>query len=285
MKSHRLLASLAILLASSLAARAENPAKAAETIALTGAQKEYLRLEPILLTARLDSAAIPGLPTDVGSQANSILRFEIKPAVKPRRGGKPLPLEARAAKAVVQVRTYDLQEWFQFPAEGSFTVCAVVEHKGSKLTSAPVAFTIGKPGKTDAEFGPVDRIHHIPWTNYDTNSFCGDTFDVVKRWPKSKLTRHCHYWNGRYSQHKNEYDKAIASYRTVVEQYPDFILADHAVFGIAECLLAQKKTNEARKQLTDLRDRLKQRAAKSKGQTAVGHLVEEALRGNLAASK
>jgi hypothetical protein len=277
--------SLVILLASGLAASADNPAKAMDTIILEGAQKQYLRLEPILLTVRLDSAAIPGLPAEVGNKSNSTLSFEITPAVKARSGAKALPLEARATKGTVQVRTYDLQEWFQFPAEGSLTVRAILEHKGSKVSSAPITLAIVKLAKTDAEFGPVDRIHHLPWTNYDTNSFCGDTFDVVKRWPKSKLTRHCHYWNGRYSQNKKEYDKAIASYRTVVEQHPDFVLADHAAYGIVECLLAQNKTNDARKELTALKDRIKRRATKSKGQTAVGQLVEETLRADLATSK
>jgi hypothetical protein len=265
---------------------AEKSGKAKGTIALSAGQKEYLRLEPILVTARLRSESIPGLPAGPG-KALGALRFQIEPAVKERPKGKPLPLEAKAAKGAAQVRLYDLTEWFQFPDTGSFTVRAVLEHKGGSLTSEPITFTIRRPGKGDAEAGPVDRIHHTPWSNYDTNAFCGDTFDVVKRWPKSKLARYCHYWNGRYSQHKKEYAKALASYRVVVERFPDFPLAEHAAYGIAECLRAQDKKDDARKHLVALRDKLKQRAAKGaeKGRTVVQQLVDEALRASAAAAK
>jgi hypothetical protein len=271
MRNHARLASLAVglsLLLSGALLAEEKPAKGKGTIELRAGQKSFLSLEPILVTARLTGSEA-SLPAGLAKEA---LRIEIKPAVKARSGAKPLPLEAKGGKNT-RVRTYDLAEWFQFPATGTFTIRAVLEQDGGTLTSKTVEFTISKPGKGDDEAGPVDRIHHIPWTNYDTNAFCGDTFDVVKRWPKSKLTRYCHYWNGRFSQNKKEYDKAIASYKAVVAEGPDFPLADHAAYGIAECLLAQKKPEEARKQLLTLREKVK-----SKGQCAVAHLVEEALR-------
>jgi hypothetical protein len=277
---------LALLLTAGSVVSADKPGKAKETIRLSAGQKEYLTLEPILVTARLKSASIPGLPAGPG-KALGALDFDIKPAVKVRPKARPLPLEAKGAKSSAQVRTYDLTEWFQFPAKGSFTVRAVVKHKDGSLTSEPITFTIRRPAKGDAEAGPVDRIHHTPWSNYDTNAFCGDTFDVVKRWPKSKLARYCHYWNGRYSQHKKEYAKALASYRVVVDRFPDFPLAEHAAYGIAECLLAQDKKEDARKHLLALRDKLKQRAGKSgdKGQTVVQKLVADALRTRTAAAK
>jgi hypothetical protein len=275
---------LALLPAWALVAGAEKqPAKVKEAVRLSACQKEFLSLEPILVTAR-STAALPAGP----GKALGALEFEVKPAVKARAGAKPLPLEAKGAKSSAQVRTYDLLEWFQFPAGGgSFTVRALVKHEGGTVASEPVTFTIRRPAKKDAEAGPVDRLHHTPWSNYDTNAFCGDTFDLVKRWPKSKLARYCHYFNGRYSQNKKEYAKAIASYKTVVEKYPDFPLADHAAYGIAECLLAQDKKEEARKQLQALGEKLKKRAAKSgeKGQTAVGLLVAEALRSGAASAK
>jgi hypothetical protein len=269
---------LAALLAGALAGAADKAT--GEAIDLRADQKELLSLEPILMTVRLEGSSVPGLPAAV--EKDGALQFTVAPAVKARKGGKPLPLEAQGGKAAVRCRTYDLMEWFQFPAEGSFTVRAVVKHNGETLTSAPVAFNLRKPAKGDAEAGPVDRIHHTPWTNYDTNAFCGDTFDVVKRWPKSKLSRYCHYWNGRYSQNKKELEKAIASYQTVIEQHPDFPLADHAAFGIAECLLAQKKTDEAQAKLRALKERLKE---KGRGQTVLGHLVDEALRPSAASAK
>jgi hypothetical protein len=272
---------LGLLLAGALAGRAEKPAGGKETIRLRAAQKEFLSLEPILVTARLEGSTGAGLPPGPG-KALGALEFEVKPAVKVRPGAKPLPLEARGAKSKAQVRTYDLLEWFQFPAGGGgpYTVRALLKQKGGTLASEPLTFKVRRPAKGDAEAGPVDRLHHTPWSNYDTNAFCGDTFDLVKRWPKSKLARYCHYWNGRYSQHKKEYAKAIASYKTVVEQYPDLPLADHAAYGIAECLLAQDKKEEGRKQLLALRERLKGRAAKAgdKGRTVVQHLVDEDLR-------
>jgi hypothetical protein len=272
-------AGLALLL-SALAVSAEKPAEVKETIRLQGAQKELLSLEPILVTARLESASIAGLPPGPGKGPLGSLQFEVKPAVKPRNGAKPLPLEAQATGGV-KVRTYDLLEWYQFPAEGGpYTVRLLFEQDGRSLASDPIQFHIRRPAKDDAEHGPVDRIHHIPWTNYGTDAFCGDTFDVVKRWPSSKLSRYCHYWNGRYSQHKKEYDKAIASYRVVIEQYPDLPLADHAAFGIAECLLAQNKKDEARKQLLTW-----QGNSNRNGQTVIHHLVAEALRGDAGARR
>jgi hypothetical protein len=30
--------------------------------------------------------------------------------------------------------------------------------------------------------------------------FCGDTFDLVEKWPSSKLARYSRYWSGRYLQ-------------------------------------------------------------------------------------
>src|SRR5262249_10283804 len=138
-------------------------------------------------------------------------------------------------------------------------------------------FTIRKVAKGDAEEQPVARIHHTPWCNYDTDRFCGDTFDLVGRWPDSRLAKYCHYWNGRFSQNKNEHDKAIASFRTVVEKYPDFVLADDAEYGIVECLVAQKKLREAREVSEKLHKKCTERARKTggKGQTAVLRLVTE----------
>jgi TolA-binding protein len=101
----------------------------------------------------------------------------------------------------------------------------------------------------------VDRIHHIPWSNYITNAFCGDTFDVVKRWPDSRMAKYCHYYNGLHHLHKKEYDKAVASLTTVVKKYPDFVLARDADAAIHECLLAAGKKDEAAKHLGALRKR------------------------------
>jgi TolA-binding protein len=102
---------------------------------------------------------------------------------------------------------------------------------------------VRRPG--DAERNPVARLHHLPWSNYVTDKFCGDTFDLVKQWPKSKLARYAHYWSGLHLQHTKEYDKAIASFRTVLADYPDFVLAPDADLGIVECLVAQKRLAEA----------------------------------------
>src|SRR5262249_7849208 len=152
--------------------------------------------------------------------------------------------------------------WFAFPERGTWTVRAVFESKGTRQTSPPVTLSIHKPDPKDLEHGPMARLHHTPWSNYDTNAFCGDTFDLVKNWPNSRFAKHCHYWNGRYLQNKKEYDKAIASYRIVVSRFPDFALADAAEFGIIQCLLTQKKIAEAQKLNTALRKNLRERLAK-----------------------
>jgi hypothetical protein len=266
---------VALLLAGE--AREARPAESKEALRLSAGQKEFLWLEPVLVTVRIEGlrgAALPAAPGAGKSDKSGTLRFEIDhKAVKPRRNGaKPLPLEAQADD--VQARHYDLSEWFTFPDKGGpWTVRAVFEHQGARLTSEPISVSIRRPAKGDAEHEPVARIHHTPWSNYDTNAFCGDTFDLVKRWPESRLARYCHYWNGRYSQNKKEYDKAIASYRTVIEKYPDFALADDAAFGIVECLCAQKKMQEARQSNTALGQKLRQRAT-SASASAVLRLVE-----------
>src|SRR5262249_55499640 len=171
-----------------------------------------------------------------------------------------LRLESKV-RASARSRHYDLLEWFAFPDKGTWSVQAVFESKGGKATSSPVTISIDKPEPKDPEHDPMARLHHTPWTNYDSNAFCGDTFDLVKRWPKSRFAKYCHYWNGRYLQNKKEYAKAIASYRTVVEKYPDFALADAAEFGIVQCLHAQGKMAEAQKLNTALRKKVSERLA------------------------
>ena len=204
-------------------------------LVLKADQKEFLTLEPILVTVKSQS---PGLSAGAGVKDG--IRFDIQPAVKLRSGAKPLPQEAKIADSSATSRVIDLLEWYQFPAEGTFTVQASLE-SDPKARSAPITFAIRRPGKEDPEWGPVDRLHHMPWSNYVTDAFCGDTFDVVKRWPESKLAKYCHYWNGLHNQHKKEYDKAIESFRIVAEKHQGFILADHAKRGIEECTVLKGK--------------------------------------------
>lgn len=242
---------------------------------LTG-QTEFLQVEPILLTLRLQSDRTESLPASPGESASGELRFEIEPAVKPRSGARPLPLEGSVNDA--QVRDFDLLEWYQFPGEGKFTVHAVLQRKDATLRSPKVTLTISKPGKDDPELPPVARIHHPPWCNYGENKFCGDTFDLANRWPDSRLARYCHYWNGRFLQHNKEYDKAIASYQTVVKLGPKFALADDADFGIVQCLTALGKSDEAQKHNAALLrkyDRLASESASKygPGQTAIQSLA------------
>lgn len=246
-----------------------------ESLDIISGQKEFVWQEPMLVTIRLQSGQVDRLPAAVGSGKLATLRFEADPPLKPRAGARPLPLEAQTADAKVQSRLFDMFEWLAFADKGTWKVRAVIEHKGGKLVSAPIDVTIRRPGKDDTEHGPVDRIHHIPWTNYAADAFCGDTFDVVKRWPESRLSRHCHYWNGQYSQNKKEYDKAIASYQVVLQKYPDFALADHAALGIVECLVAQKKLKEAQAVNTSLRQKLQARSSELRtGPTAVQTLAD-----------
>ena len=226
----------ALALVFGLVAVADEAARPA--LRVSGAQPAYLRLEPILVTLTIEGApgaALPAVPGGDAQSAANALRFEVEPAVKPRPHAKPLPGEAATSNRALTTRTYDLLEWFQFPSDGEFTVRAVYEHAGNRVISAPLTVRIQSPQKGDADFDAVARVHHIPWSNYETNAFCGDTFDVVKKWPDSKLAKYCHYWNGRYSQNKKEYDNAIASFRTVIQQYPDLPLAADARRALAEC--------------------------------------------------
>src|SRR5262249_28156849 len=146
--------------------------------------------------------------------------------------------------------------------EGSWTVKAVVENNGITFESAPLKVSIARPAKGAKEQSAVDRLHHLPWSNYTTNAFCGDCFDLVKQWPDSRLARYAHYWNGVFHQNKKEYDKAIASYRTAAK-YAGFVLADHADLGVIQCLVAQKNTAEAARQNEALSRRIEDRDGKS----------------------
>jgi hypothetical protein len=253
-------------------AGADRPATDREALQLRAGQKEFLCLEPILVHVYLPGKNGPGLPAVPGEAKTGKLRFEVEPAVKPRPRAKALPLEAQASETSIQSRLYDLSEWFLFPDKGgTWKVRAVFEHNQSTLRSEAVTITIRKPGKDDPEQQPVARIHHTPWSNYETNAFCGDTFDLVKRWPDSRLAKYCHYWNGRHLQHKKEYAKALANYR-MAEKYADFALADHAAYGVVECLVAQKKLAEAQKYNAALRQRL---AGQKGSQGAVQQLAQQ----------
>jgi hypothetical protein len=207
---------------------AEEPAQFTVGLRLAANQKEFLTVEPILVTVEGKSA----LPASPGKS----LVFQITPPVKERKGARPLPSEAKTNGK--QSRLYDLLEWYQFPAEGKFIIQAKAD---GKVVSAPLTITIRRPDKKDSEWGPVDRLHHIPWSNYITDCFCGDTQDVVKRWPESKFAKYCHYYNGMFHQHKKDYDKAIASFTLAAERYPGFELIDAARTGIRECQEAKRQ--------------------------------------------
>jgi hypothetical protein len=260
-------AALALFCAGQMVTSADPPVNSAPLILKAG-QKDFLTQEPILLTVQVDGPRGTVLPAGPGKVGDTTLRFEVSPAVKARPNAKPLPLEAKGADLPATIRTYDLLEWFQFPAQGSWTVQAIVEHKGTTLRSVPLPVTIGRPAKGDKEQNPVDRLHHTPWSNYTTDAFCGDCFDLVKQWPDSRLARYAHYWNGVFHQHKKEYDKAIASYRTVLTNYPNFVLADHAEYGIIECLTAQSENAVATDRCADLIRRLHERDGKAGTRTA-----------------
>jgi hypothetical protein len=252
-----LAAAVALALTGGVPPSADARPAAEQSLQMAAVEKEYLTLEPVLVTLRLTGGEGPGGsglwdPSHTTEEVK--FRFEAEPPVKARPKGKSLPAEKVGGK---RVGVYDLLEWLQLPAEGTLTVRAVFEGRGVTLRSNPVTVVIRRPGKGDPEAGPVDRLHHIPWSNYVTDAFCGDTFDVVKRWPESRLAKYCHYWNGLHLQHKKEYDKAIASFRTVVTRYPNWVLADHANYGIVACLDAQGKADEAGRHLKAMRLNLK----------------------------
>jgi hypothetical protein len=232
----------AFLLAAAPCLAADEPATG--DLVLVVPQKEYQTFEPILVIVQAPQGTA-GLPMALDEKSS--LRFEISPPVKPRKGAKPLPVEAKVDKA--RTRLYDLLEWREFPAEGTFTVRAILQNGASAAASTTATIVLRNPAKGDFERTAVERLHHLPWSNYGSDCFCGDTFDVVKSWPKSRLVPYCHYWSGLYSQHKKEHDKAAASFRTLLEDRPDAVLADHAAIGLAESLLALNRRDEALKVL------------------------------------
>jgi hypothetical protein len=235
----------ALLLPCSPSAGDEIPVGERGALKVSGAQKDYLTHEPILLTASLETADPKWwLPPGPGKNLRGIIHFEVTPAVKERPGARALPFESDIPAG--GVRVYDLLECLEFPAQGTFTVHLLLEHGGRRLKSNPITLAIRRPAKGDPEQGAVDRLHHLPWSNYIDNAFCGDTFDLVKTWPKSRLVKYAHFWNGLHSMHKKEYDKAIKSFQVVATEYPDFVLAVHARLAIVRCQRALAATDAKR---------------------------------------
>ena len=93
------------------------------------------------------------------------------------------------------------------------------------------------------------------------------------------MAKYCHYWNGRFLQQNEQYEEAIASYETVVKNYPDLALADDADFGIVECLYAQGKLALAQEHNTKIQtkyqDSVKTSSTKYDMQTAVQQLSQD----------
>lgn len=224
-------------------------------IELKAAEREHLWLEPVIVTVRADRP-IPAAPGEK-------LRFEVEPLLKTRAKPRPLYVEGKAADLAVHVRDFDLFEWYEFPkAGGTWKVRAVLDVDGTALRSEPVELSARPAAKDDAEHAPMSRIHHPPWSNYETDRFCGDTFDLVAKWPESRYAKYARYWSARYLHSQGDHEKALAEYRALLDTHAGFALADDAEYAIAECLLALKKADEAAKVLGGLRKRSDRTAAR-----------------------
>src|SRR5947209_8359147 len=82
----------ALFLTWQVPANGDVPIGEREALKLSGVQKDYLTHEPILLTARLETADPKWrLPAGPGKNATGTIRFEVTPAVKERPGAKGLP--------------------------------------------------------------------------------------------------------------------------------------------------------------------------------------------------
>jgi hypothetical protein len=243
----------------------------ARALVLSVSQKEFLWKEPLLIQVRSTASdatgVLPSFPFSLGGKGFDFVLVNAPPT-NPGKGAPPHRKRAKGSRNSlppeekgqdVRVRLYDLQEWYDFPEEGTFKIRAFLETAQVQLASNEIEITIRRPDKKGPEWGPVDRLHHLPWSNYITDAFCGDTFDLVKQWPKSRLARYAHYYNGLHSQHKQEYGKAVASFNTVVEQHPDFELAPAADFAIAECMAAQKQWQQAIRHLDAFQKRWRDR--------------------------
>src|SRR5262245_28008933 len=96
---------LGLFLTSAAAVADDRPA-ANGALHLTRSQKEFLSLEPILVSLRVEGSQTMALPATPGQGKTGTLRFEIEPKVQPRKGARPLPLEGQAADAKVSVRRF-----------------------------------------------------------------------------------------------------------------------------------------------------------------------------------
>jgi hypothetical protein len=216
-----------------------------DALQLTIGQSELLHKEPVLVNLRLQPAAVKALPPQPGNGDGGTLRFEFEPGIEPhvvadwRRPGKPLPLEAASATGEVTSRDYELLEWYQIPKEGTFSVRAVFEHDGTRLTSQTVKFTIRAPASDDSEHDPVGRIHHLPWMN------SGDGHDRTNRsdagrgvretgLPFCKLLLFCTYLPHRFQQEH------------VGQQYPEisFSCPTYSCWSSLVAAAEEEKANE-----------------------------------------
>src|SRR5262249_52766928 len=124
----------------------------AKALVLSVGQKEFVSKEPILIQVRsTESGArgtLPSFPLPVPGKG---FRFEVVSCAPAPPGKKeapppayrkrpkplnPLPLEEKGRDP--RVRLYDLQEWYDFPAEGTFKIKASVDYPDFVLSSNEV---------------------------------------------------------------------------------------------------------------------------------------------------
>jgi hypothetical protein len=217
-------------------ARSESP-----SLRLKAARADLLVGEPayLLVTAAGEARVLP-------ASADGDLRFVLDRPQSERK--RP----AAASATLPSPAEYDLLESYSLTQPGEYTVRAVLKTPAGTLESNPVTLRIDAPSTSDDK-AALDRLHHFPWSNYVADKFCGDTFDLVAKWPDSRYAPYARYFCGRYLQTHDDLDGAIAAYRALIEKHPSMALADDAAYQIAATLRAQKKDAESRAQLEKVR--------------------------------
>ncbi len=202
--------------------------------------------EPMLVTVSLNGAdkdLLPRLATPGSSLSFHFNTEMIKPGILDN------PDTAREGEIQVgNVVLYNVLDCYSCSDDfaGSLQLRAELAYEGKVIKSDIVSLQISRPPEGD-EREAFQRLHHFPWANYYTSKYCGDTFDLVARWPESRYVKYCHYYSGCYLQNAGEWSQAIDEFKALL-RFPAFALSPEALYQLGVCYLKLGQQEAAREQ-------------------------------------
>ncbi len=231
-------------------------------IEITIDQKEFMQGEPQLLTVKLSEDLVEKktvLPRALFKKTNLTLIFAepVEPMQKP---------EDQAIVAIPKqdfykgIAAYLINNYFNTHTPATYTLKAVLKTPEGSIESKAITYTV-HAADSSLEEEAFGRLHHFPWANYVSNKYCGDTFDLVHRWPESRLAKYCDYYSGRFLLEQRDYNGALEKFENVITQNEPFALTSDTEVQIAVCLMNIGEKDKAKKQLEKVQSQYKQTPA------------------------